>query len=290
METSNKSSIGIEANKFYCKYCRGVISSKRNQEMDYHSNCRKSNSSYRNDEDIGNIEILESALGFKLDRLTKFEEETNGVTLENNKIAGLSLRDAGITKIPDFLTKIKNLRSINLTMNELSTLPDSFKRLKSLEYLNLELNQFKEFPRIILDLPNLKHLNISENEISLPSKIGSITSLKYLDASNTALSTLPKSIGDLINLQILNLQNNKLQSLPNSIGRLPNLKELVLSGNRLVNIPITIKQLKNLISLDLEVNRFEIEHYRIHPYGRKEIKQFFSNFYEEFDISRLFKS
>src|SRR5947207_3326629 len=61
------------------------------------------------------------------------------------------------------------------------------------------------------------------------------------------LGDLPTSIGQLSNLQYLDSAGNRLTSLPDSIGKLARLKKLYLDKNRLASLPSTIG---NLLALE----------------------------------------
>jgi Leucine-rich repeat (LRR) protein len=55
---------------------------------------------------------------------------------------------------------------MNLSGNQLSSLPFGFGQLKNLRRLNLDLNQFYKFPNLITSLPSLHHLSIDDNPFS----------------------------------------------------------------------------------------------------------------------------
>ena len=78
---------------------------------------------------------------------------------------------------------------------------------------------------------------------SLPSSIGSLTSLSYLALySNSLAGTIPSSIGSLTSLQYLYLFSNQLAgTIPSSIGSMTSLQYLFLSSNSLTGtIPSSI--------------------------------------------------
>ncbi len=95
---------------------------------------------------------------------------------------------------------------------------------QSLEKLNMSIFERK----------NLESLNVSNNNLSgaLPSQIGNLRNLKYLNASNNQFTGAPSELGQLTKLEILDLSNNELTGLPNELSNLVNLKQLNLSGNQ----------------------------------------------------------
>lgn len=59
---------------------------------------------------------------------------------DGDRITKLDLSNAGFTVLPIEVLKLKNLRTLNLKGNYLSTLPPQFKTLTSLEFLDLREN------------------------------------------------------------------------------------------------------------------------------------------------------
>jgi Leucine-rich repeat (LRR) protein len=93
------------------------------------------------------------------------------------------------------------------------------------------------------------------NLYSLPSSIGGLDSLKYLDLADNRLEVLPKSFWTLKNLQYLTLDNNEITALIDSgyivingedvltyysIGALENLKQFSCNNNPLKSITYQI--------------------------------------------------
>lgn len=92
---------------------------------------------------------------------------------------------------------------------------------------------------------------------SIPSTIGKLTSLAFIDLSQNSLhGTIPESIGDLSNLKRLYLDDNNLEGpIPESIGKLNKLSILYLNHNRLSGlIPSTMSSATSLKELHLNIN------------------------------------
>lgn len=183
-------------------------------------------------------------------------------------------------QIINHVDHLRNLVSINLSMNGLVMLPREFSLLgPRLQELYLNNNGFKEFPASILALTSLRCLNLSQNPLSLiprgisqlehlellflsqcsvaslPSSFGNLTRLQQLQLQGNAFVDLPSSVGQMDRLQQLHLSNCRLMSLPGDIGRMTSLKMLNLQCNDLTSLPNSMWRLKHLWSLDVSRNR-----------------------------------
>ena len=86
--------------------------------------------------------------------------------------------------------------------------------------------------------------------------------MQELCLSDNQLCSLPTTIGNLINLKYLNLDNNQLCSLPTTIDNLINLQYFNLFNNKLTNVPAEILNIKNIININetsYEINNFDID-------------------------------
>ncbi|QHO55893.1 putative disease resistance protein At3g14460 [Arachis hypogaea] len=98
----------------------------------------------------------------------------------------------------------------------------------------------------VLRVFSLSHYDIT----SLPTTIGKLIHLCFLDLSNTPLQTLPDSICELHNLQILLLTNcTKLTSLPKRICDLISLRYLDIRGSSVQEMPWEMHKLTSLRTL-----------------------------------------
>jgi len=98
----------------------------------------------------------------------------------------------------------------------------------------------------------------SSDLTNLPSEIGNLTELTFLNLINNQLTSLPAEIGKLTELAILYILNNQLTSLPTEIGNFDSLNVLWLGNNQLTSIPSEIGNLKSLTILYLYDNKLNI--------------------------------
>ena len=94
---------------------------------------------------------------------------------------------------------------------------------------------------------------------TLPTFIGQLTSLLYMDLHSNSLSgTLPSEIGQLSLVTFLQLNYNSLSgTIPSSVGKLTSLKAFNLLSNSMVGaVPTQIGLMTSLTDLQLQINSF----------------------------------
>uniref|UniRef100_A0A0E0AFN4 non-specific serine/threonine protein kinase n=1 Tax=Oryza glumipatula TaxID=40148 RepID=A0A0E0AFN4_9ORYZ len=114
---------------------------------------------------------------------------------------------------------------------------------------------------VFVNLTMLVKLSMANNNLSgsLPSNVGSLKSLKFMDISNNRFSgPIPDNIGNLRSLQNLSLARNNFSGpLPDSIDGLASLQSLDVSGNSLSGpLPSSLKGLRSMVALNLSYNAF----------------------------------
>ncbi|XP_031257649.1 putative disease resistance RPP13-like protein 1 [Pistacia vera] len=109
---------------------------------------------------------------------------------------------------------------------------------------------------LFLDLlPRLKKLRALSLTnylvMELPSSIGDLKHLRYINLSKTGIKYLPESTCLLFNLQSLMLRYCRcLEKLPSHLGNLINLRHFDIRGSKLImEMPLGVKQLKYLKTL-----------------------------------------
>ncbi|XP_058788541.1 putative disease resistance RPP13-like protein 1 [Vicia villosa] len=135
-----------------------------------------------------------------------------------------------IKVVDDLLPTFKRLRVLSLSKYvNITKLPDSIGNLVQLRYLDLSFTEIKSLPDTVCNLYNLQTLNLFRcySLTELPVHMGNLTSLRHLDISGTAIKELPMEIGELENLQTLSVflvgKRNKGLSIK-ELRKFPNLQ------------------------------------------------------------------
>jgi Leucine-rich repeat (LRR) protein/GTPase SAR1 family protein len=170
----------------------------------------------------------------------------------------LSLDYLKLSKLPESLGQLTQLKRLSLYQNQLKELPESLCKLTQLMHLVLSGNQLKELPAWLCRLTQLRILNLSENQLKgLPEWLGQLTQLGRLDLSNNQLKELPESLCQLTLLHKLILSTNDLTELPKWLCFLTRLEEFNISNNQLIELPESLSQLIQLRILNLSNNQLK---------------------------------
>ncbi|MEM7512247.1 MAG: leucine-rich repeat domain-containing protein [Bacteroidota bacterium] len=130
--------------------------------------------------------------------------DLNLALLNPDKVGALHFREGEFEEFPLEIFQFKNLRILDLNMNQIKVLPEEISILTKLEKLDLSYCSLEYLPESIGSLQNLKSLLLLENDIdSLPESIGSLRQLEKLHLGNNPIKKLPQSIGMIENLSIL---------------------------------------------------------------------------------------
>ncbi|MHA2171745.1 MAG: leucine-rich repeat domain-containing protein, partial [Candidatus Kariarchaeaceae archaeon] len=107
-----------------------------------------------------------------------------------------------LTRLPDNIGKLSNLKSLSLYNNDLSVLPESFSNLSNLEYLNLEANFNLNWPiEYFCSFKKIKTLSLQQTKCieKLPNCILSLKHLERLSANTRLVDQKSRDIGILLN-------------------------------------------------------------------------------------------
>ncbi|KAJ4346551.1 uncharacterized protein N0V89_010482 [Didymosphaeria variabile] len=147
----------------------------------------------------------------------------------------LTMLDISNNRLKDLedvqLHRLQSLQGLRLSNNRLTRLPAYFGQYRALRSLNLSSNSLNEFPDFLCDVRTLVDLDISFNSISSLPKIGQLTCLERLWATNNKLSgSFPGTLSNLVNLREIDVRFNALNSM-DVMSHLPRLEYLMIGHN-----------------------------------------------------------
>ncbi|AES69619.2 putative P-loop containing nucleoside triphosphate hydrolase, leucine-rich repeat domain, L [Medicago truncatula] len=157
--------------------------------------------------------------------------------------------------VDDLIPSLKRLRVLSLSKyKNITKLPDTIGKLVQLRYLDLSFTEIESLPDATCNLYNLQTLILSSCEglTKLPVHIGNLVQLQYLDLSFTEIESLPDATCNLYNLKTLILSScESLTELPLHIGNLVSLRHLDISETNISKLPMEMLKLTNLQTLTL---------------------------------------
>ena len=209
--------------------------------------------------------------------------------LEQDKVVRLDLSNQNLNKLPNDITKFKNIKFLNLSNNpnlDFSSIGVVLIGFKHLEVLKLDSNRLEDLPAwagqflgikhislsynqelnlskafmYLKHLPSLEKLNLSHNGLTkIPESISGLTHLKNVRLSYNAINDAHSysNLSKLSKLKFLWLDNNNIEVLPKNIGELSQITELYLGDNTIKTLPKEIVGCKKLRILYLGNNQFD---------------------------------
>lgn len=142
------------------------------------------------------------------------------------KLSDLDLSYNTLSRIPNELFKLTQLRRINLGHCGLREISSSIENWQYLSTLDLSSNNLSYLPHTICNLSHLKRLFVSDNKLQMEG--------------------IPKNIGDLTFLESFIAARNQLVSVPASLFLCQKLKNLILTSNRLLTLPEGVTSIPKL--------------------------------------------
>ncbi|ORY61960.1 L domain-like protein [Neocallimastix californiae] len=129
--------------------------------------------------------------------------------LHLDSITQLVLHSCNISKFPENVIYLLNLREFILCGNRIKKIPKKISKLRNLKEFNISFNCVTKIPAEICELSLLEKLNLRKNEIRvLPTDFKLLKSLQELDLSYNKFQQIPQEIYDLTNLRLLNIKHN----------------------------------------------------------------------------------
>jgi hypothetical protein len=143
----------------------------------------------------------------------------------------LDLSDNHLTKLPEGILQLKNLKIIFFARNNFTEFPSILSACTSLSMIGFKSNQIKTVPEQAFPAA-LKWLILTDNKIEkLPKSIGDCQLLKKCLLAGNFIEELPAEITNCEGLELLRVSANKLKSIPKGLFELPKLSWLAFGGN-----------------------------------------------------------
>ena len=135
-----------------------------------------------------------------------------------------------ITTIPDLSPMGDRLLVLQLKDTNIEYIPPWISNMRNLRHLDLSLNNFQCLPPGLFMLSKLKYLSLKDTCIEyIPSSISKLISLNTLDLSYNEISYIPSNTFGLLNLSNILLFGNPLTNIPDELmTRIVN-NEIVIS-------------------------------------------------------------
>ncbi|QJB40350.1 leucine-rich repeat domain-containing protein [Chitinophaga oryzae] len=236
-------------------------------------------------------------LHMKYNKLTRLPEEM-GELQELEVVALNGNKDLDFDQAFRVLANCKKLKRLRLKGCGLRSLPESITLLESLESIDLYDNYFEEIPEVLLQLKQLQEI-ISSRPLPMPFFINmikdnpahtsfsttsllpyivngkktlpdSITALQHVRSlSLYGLETLPASLAQMTWVQSLDIRDSTFDSWPDLSG-LTALEKLSLSGETFPPLPDGLYRLPNLRKLTLPAHADGMDYARLAQLSRLE--------------------
>jgi Leucine-rich repeat (LRR) protein len=177
------------------------------------------------------------------------------IVYSQEKELSFSYRNAD--KIELDTTGFSNLKSLDLSGNNIKILPSEVLMAKNLK--KIKLNDCRQLDLKVV-LQQLAKLPIEELEVNssnityVPIEISKLSSLKKVSLANNHLTHLPWYLNYLKNIEGLNFANNAISEIDVKLGDLHELKSLNLSYNPVINKPGTMKKISKTSVEILKLN------------------------------------
>ncbi|MCH9609450.1 MAG: hypothetical protein S4CHLAM45_09700 [Chlamydiales bacterium] len=145
----------------------------------------------------------------------------------------VDLRWKDLKKVPEGVSFLLNLRSLDLGENPSIRYDFKGHLLNTLTHLNLSRASITIFPDSVLVLARLKKLDLQDNQLrKLPEGLTALSELEVLNLNRNELSTFPVVLTQCERLTDLLMENSLFHQLPDDWGKMKGqLSGLYLSNN-----------------------------------------------------------
>jgi len=183
--------------------------------------------------DLPKLKILSL---YKTSKMPENEKDING----SSPVEEIYLDNTGLVKFPYILKKLKNLKTLSISGNQIQgNLTSEIKEFKSLKQLYIQNNKF-EGELIIPD--SLTKINIVGNKFTSYSQTNRNTALQEVIANGTPLinNYLINKLSVMNDMKRMYLSSGSITKLPNAMFNLTNMEALDISYNSNIKKAIII--------------------------------------------------
>ncbi|MFN3200944.1 MAG: leucine-rich repeat domain-containing protein [Bradymonadia bacterium] len=143
-------------------------------------------------------------------------------SIKSSGLNRLTINSASLSRLPDELGEMVALKSLTICdCHDLEVLPETITALSTLETLEIYNTALSTLPDDIGRLTALTRLVLgswgSNRLTRLPDSICDLSQLRLLWLADNQLEVLPERIGELKNVGLMTLENNQLTELPESL-------------------------------------------------------------------------
>lgn len=174
----------------------------------------------------------------------------------------LDLSHTSLTAVPQNISTLTNLESLNLSNNMLSQNFSKLSPLIKLTELNLSGNQLTRIPTELASLTSLTSLDVSHNLFSTnyATVLTSLKKLEWLSLGSNQITIFPAELTQLKDLIHLNISDNKISGGFESLLPLKQLEQIYLDKNLISgNFPPALLQFEKLQMVSLTGNQLSGE-------------------------------
>jgi hypothetical protein len=176
---------------------------------------------------LRDAKVTEIDLSGVIGKSSEFDIQNIG---EIKTLESLTIRDCGLTKVPETIGELTNLKILRLSGNKITELPKWINKLTSLQSLIMMKNDItQQFD--VSGMVNLVDLHLAFNDklYATPIGMGTLKKLRVADFSFCNLNKIDDDIVGCTSLVQLNLgRNRNLRQVPDGLMEMPNLLALVL--------------------------------------------------------------
>ncbi len=188
----------------------------------------------------------------------QFEFADINTVLQNfPNLQHLDISHIGLTTVPEKVSTLSLLQSLNLSNNNISQGFGNLSSLSKLAELNLSGNSLTKIPTEIAPLLALTTLDMSNNLLATnyASPLSSLTNLEWISFQGNQITAFPAELAQLAKLVHLNFSDNKISGGFGSLVQLHQLEQIFLDKNLINTFPEALLQLNALQMLSLTGNQ-----------------------------------